>query len=188
MVGTDPSGGRTGGVFLLWDNRDMGLTRAEAIARVSLWCDATSYPEVSTTDIGTVVDQFDRFASWAASTAYAVGDRIVPTTPNGRVYEARRAGTSGTTEPDWPTAPWTQYQGWCYSDGPSDPQLLWVDAGPANVERYDVRSAARQVWLIKASRVVGEIDAKDGSADVKLSQLRAHCLEQAEKFRPVVIV
>lgn len=166
----------------------MGLTRAEAIARVSLWCDATSYPEVSTTDIGTVVDQFDRFASWAASTAYAVGDRIVPTTPNGRVYEARRAGTSGTTEPDWPTAPWTQYQGWCYSDGPSDPQLLWVDAGPANVERYDVRSAARQVWLIKASRVVGEIDAKDGSADVKLSQLRAHCLEQAEKFRPVVIV
>lgn len=172
----------------MWDNRDMGLTRAEAIARVSLWCDATAYPEVSTTDIGTVVDQFSRFSSWAASTAYAVGDRIVPTTPNGRVYEARRAGTSDTTEPDWPTAPWTQYQGWVYSEGTSDPELMWVDAGPANVERYDVRSAARQVWLIKASRVVGEIDAKDGSADVKLSQLRTHCLEQAEKFRPMVIV
>jgi hypothetical protein len=166
----------------------MGLTRAEAIARVSLWCDATAYPEVSTTDIGTVVDQFSRFSSWTASTAYAVGDRIVPTTPNGRVYEARRAGTSDTTEPDWPTAPWTQYQGWIYSEGTSDPELMWVDAGPANVERYDVRSAARQVWLIKASRVVGEIDSKDGSADVKLSQLRTHCLEQAEKFRPMVIV
>jgi len=172
----------------LWDNRDMGLTRAEAIARVSLWCDATAYPEVSTTDIGTVVDQFSRFSTWTASTAYAVGDRIVPTTPNGRVYEARRAGTSDITEPDWPTGPWNQYQGWSYSDGTSDPQLLWVDAGPANVERYDVRSAARQVWLIKASRVVGEIDSKDGSADVKLSQLRTHCLEQAEKFRPMVIV
>ena len=166
----------------------MGLTRAEAIARVSLWCDATAYPEVSTTDIGTVVDQFSRFSSWTASTAYAVGDRIVPTTPNGRVYEARRAGTSDTTEPDWPTAPWTQYQGWIYSEGTSDPELMWVDTGPANVERYDVRSAARQVWLIKASRVVGEIDSKDGSADVKLSQLRTHCLEQAEKFRPMVIV
>mgnify|MGYP002142882647 FL=1 len=166
----------------------MGLTRAEAIARVSLWCDATAYPEVSTTDIGTVVDQFSRFSSWTASTAYAVGDRIVPTTPNGRVYEARRAGTSDTTEPGWPTAPWSQYQGWVYSEGTSDPELMWVDAGPANVERYDVRSAARQVWLIKASRVVGEIDAKDGSADVKLSQLRTHCLEQAEKFRPMVIV
>lgn len=166
----------------------MALSRADAIARVSLWCDATSYPEVSTTDIGTVVDQFDRFATWTASTAYAVGDRIIPTTANGRVYEARRAGTSDSTEPEWPTWPGSQYQGWCVSDGPSDPQLLWVDAGPANVERYDVRSAARQVWLIKASRVAGEIDSKDGSADVKLSQLRTHCLEQAEKFRPLVIV
>lgn len=166
----------------------MALSRADAIARVSLWCDATSYPEVSTTDIGTIVDQFDRFATWTASTAYAVGDRIIPTTANGRVYEARRAGTSDSTEPEWPTWPGSQYQGWATSDGPSDPQLLWVDAGPANVERYDVRSAARQVWLIKASRVAGEIDSKDGSADVKLSQLRTHCLEQAEKFRPLVIV
>jgi len=143
----------------------MALSRADAIARVSLWCDATSYPEVSTTDIGTVVDQFDRFAAWTA----------------------RRAGTSGTTEPEWPTWPGSQYQGWCVSDGTSDPELLWVDAGPANVERYDVRSAARQVWLIKASRVAGEIDSKDGAADLKLSQLRTHCLEQAEKFRPMVI-
>lgn len=165
----------------------MALSRADAIARVSLWCDATSYPEVSTTDIGTVVDQFDRFTTWTASTAYAVGDRIIPTTANGRVYEARRAGTSDTTEPEWPTWPGSQYQGWCVSDGTSDPELLWVDAGPANVERYDVRSAARQVWLIKASRVAGEIDSKDGAADLKLSQLRTHCLEQAEKFRPMVI-
>lgn len=165
----------------------MALSRADAIARVSLWCDATSYPEVSTTDIGTVVDQFDRFAAWTASTAYAVGDRIIPTTANGRVYEARRAGTSDTTEPEWPTWPGSQYQGWCVSDGTSDPELLWVDVGPANVERYDVRSAARQVWLIKASRVAGEIDSKDGAADLKLSQLRTHCLEQAEKFRPMVI-
>jgi hypothetical protein len=35
--------------------------------------------------------------------------------------------------------------------------------------------------------VAGEIDSKDGAADLKLSQLRTHCLEQAEKFRPMVI-
>jgi hypothetical protein len=166
----------------------MGLTRSEAIARVSLWCDATAYPEVSTTDIGTVVDQFERFSSWTAATAYSVGSRVVPTTPNGRVYECRTAGTTASTEPDWPTAPGNLFQGWAYSEGPSDPQLLWVDVGPAHVERYDVRSAARQVWLIKASRVAGEIDAKDGAQDVKLSQLRTHCLGQAEVFRPLVII
>ena len=65
---------------------------------------------------------------------------------------------------------------------------MWVDYGPAQVERYDVRSATRQVWLIKASRVTSEIDSKDGAMDVKLSQLRTHCLDQAEKFRPLVII
>ena len=166
----------------------MALTRPDAIARVSLWCDATSYPEVSTTDIGTVVDQFDRFSTWTAATSYAVGDQVVPTTPNGRVYRCRVAGTSGATEPGFPDYPYAQFVGAAWTDGTSDPVLLWVDAGPANVERYDVRSAARQVWLIKASRVTAEIDAKDGTSDVKLSQLRSACLEMAEKFRPLVIV
>lgn len=166
----------------------MPLSRTDAIARVSLWADTLSYPEVSSDDIGTVVDQFSRFTTWAASTAYAVGDRVVGTTPNGRVYECRRAGTSGATEPDWPTAPYNQYIGWPTTDGSSNPDLMWVDYGPAQVERYDVRSATRQVWLIKASRVTSEIDSKDGAMDVKLSQLRTHCLQQAEKFRPLVII
>jgi len=41
--------------------------------------------------------------TWAASTAYAVGDKVVPTTKNGNIYECTTAGTSGTTEPTWPT-------------------------------------------------------------------------------------
>lgn len=165
----------------------MAMSRDQAIATVSLWVDSGSYPELTTDELGDLVDRFDRFSTWTASTAYSVGDRIIPTTANGRVYEARRAGTTASTEPDWPTWPGNQYQGWCVSEGPSDPQLLWVDAGPANVERYDVRSAARQGWMIKASRVATEIDSKDGAADVKLSQLRANCLEMAEKYRPLVI-
>lgn len=165
----------------------MGMTRADAIALVSLWCDAQTYPEISTTDIGTVVDQFDRFTPWTATTTYAVGDRIVPTTPNGRIYEARRAGTSGGTEPQWPTSPWLQFTGFGISDGTSDPQLLWADMGPAHVERYDVRSAARQCWLIKASRVAGEIDSKDGTSDVRLSELHAHCMAMSGTFRPLVV-
>ena len=165
----------------------MALTRALAIARVSLMADATSYPEVSTTDIGTILDTFQRFATWAAATSYAVGDRIVPTTPNGRVYECRVAGTSSATEPDFPTALVGQYKGWWITEGASDPVLTWVDAGPANVETYDVRSTVREVWLIKAARVAGEIDAKEGASDVKLSQLHGHCLAMAARFRPMVI-
>lgn len=40
---------------------------------------------------------------WAASTAYASGDYVIPTTPNGRLYKCTTAGTSGASEPTWPT-------------------------------------------------------------------------------------
>jgi hypothetical protein len=62
---------------------------------------------------------------------------------------------------------------------------MWVDMGSINVERYDVRTATRQAWLIKASRVAADIDAKEGNSDVKLSQLMQHCLTMAERYRPV---
>ena len=162
------------------------MTRAEAIAQVSLFVDAQSYPQMSTTDIGSILDSLSRFSTWTASTAYSVGDRVVPTTPNGRVYECRVAGTSATTEPEWAEYPGGQWKGWSVLDGTSDPVLMWVDMGPANVERYDVRTATRQAWFIKASRCASDIDAKEGTSDVKLSQLKAHCIEMAEKYRPVV--
>ena len=59
--------------------------------------------------------------------------------------------------------------------------------GPANVEPYDVRTATRAVWLLKAGLVATEIDAKDGPSDVKLSQLQHQFLTMADRFRPVSI-
>lgn len=41
--------------------------------------------------------------AWAASTAYSIGAIHRPTTANGTVYTVITAGTSGGTEPSWPT-------------------------------------------------------------------------------------
>ncbi|ROL55630.1 hypothetical protein D9V84_11270, partial [Bacteroidetes/Chlorobi group bacterium Naka2016] len=41
--------------------------------------------------------------NWAASTAYSVGNIVKPTTATGYWYKCTTAGTSGTTEPTWPT-------------------------------------------------------------------------------------
>lgn len=41
--------------------------------------------------------------TWAATTAYALGNRVVPTTANGFYYECTTAGTSAATQPTWPT-------------------------------------------------------------------------------------
>jgi hypothetical protein len=43
------------------------------------------------------------YNQWKASTAYVVGDYIVPTTANGRCYRCKTAGTSGATQPTWGT-------------------------------------------------------------------------------------
>lgn len=46
----------------------------------------------------------DAVDDWATATAYVVGDRVEPTTPNTFVYECTTAGTShASTEPTWPT-------------------------------------------------------------------------------------
>ncbi|AZO95287.1 hypothetical protein [Halocella sp. SP3-1] len=40
---------------------------------------------------------------WAASTAYSVGDYVIPTTATGHIYLCTTAGTSDSAEPSWPT-------------------------------------------------------------------------------------
>jgi hypothetical protein len=47
------------------------------------------------------IDPADR--TWAASTAYVVGDTLSPVTPNGFKYICTTAGTSAGSEPTWPT-------------------------------------------------------------------------------------
>jgi hypothetical protein len=45
----------------------------------------------------------DILPNWEPETAYDVGDRVQPTTPNGYVYECTSAGTTNNTEPTFPT-------------------------------------------------------------------------------------
>lgn len=55
---------------------------------------------------GDVTDQPSAPATataWLATTAYVLGDWVEPTTPNGFVYKCTAAGTSGGSEPTWPT-------------------------------------------------------------------------------------
>lgn len=54
--------------------------------------------------------QYD--VNWAASTAYTYADRARPTTGNGFTYKLVAPGTSGSTEPAWPTI-----EGYTITDG-----------------------------------------------------------------------
>lgn len=77
----------------------------------------------------------------ATSTAYAVGDFVVPATPNGRYYMAVVAGTSGGSAPTWPT------DGTTVTDG----GVTWRDMGTilrvVNTD-YRVDAASGRIYII----------------------------------------
>lgn len=71
--------------------------------------------------------------TWAASTAYTTGDVVRPTTGNGHLYRCIVAGTSGGTEPSWPTVS---------GDTVTDGTVKWAECG-FGIVQYD---AADTVW------------------------------------------
>lgn len=71
--------------------------------------------------------------AWAASTAYAVGDVVRPTVATGHCYRCIVAGTSGATEPTWPTV-----NGQNVTDG----TVTWDEIGAG----YVVIDAADTIW------------------------------------------
>lgn len=58
-------------------------------------------------------------SSWTASTAVPLGQPAVPTTSNGHLYQCTTAGTTGSTQPTWPTG------GGTVTDG----TVVWTDLG-----------------------------------------------------------
>ncbi len=69
--------------------------------------------------------------AWSGSTAYGLGDVVVPTSPNGHSYRVVTAGTSSGSEPTWPTGggsvtdggvTWQDYSGYL-------PELIAPDDG-----------------------------------------------------------
>lgn len=62
---------------------------------------------------------------WAASTAYASGDYVIPTTfdsisgQQGKIFKCTTAGTSGASQPTWPTS-----EGGTVTDG----TITWTEA------------------------------------------------------------
>jgi len=58
---------------------------------------------------------------WQATFAYTSGDTVLPTTPNGRMYRCSTSGTSGGSQPTWPTTP-----GGTVADG----SAVWTEMTP----------------------------------------------------------
>lgn len=75
-----------------------------------------------------IADDSPRSATtWAASRAYNYGDFVVPTVASGRKYVCYSPGTSGGSQPGWPTT---------FGSYVSDGSVLWVCAGAERPGSY----------------------------------------------------
>lgn len=82
--------------------------------------DGTYALDLGESAVAVMVLAFDDYgAEHATSTAYSVGDKVFPATPNAHWYEATVAGTSATSAPIWPT------DGSTVTDG----GVTWQDMG-----------------------------------------------------------
>ena len=71
-------------------------------------------------------------AAWAQARTYSAGTLVTPTSANGHTYRATTSGTSGTSEPAWPTG-----AGATIVENGATPPITWQENGGAVYEQPD---------------------------------------------------
>jgi hypothetical protein len=149
---------------------------ATARARLERMVQKDVAPTLSATEIDDLMlmarrndaDGYAPYSTWAASTVYTVNAARVPSVNNGHYYTVTTAGTSGATEPTWPTA----------SAGTVvDGTVTWTERGAYLwTGTWDLRAAAAEGWRWKAAKLVSEYDvAAGGGTNFLRDQKFKHC-------------
>jgi hypothetical protein len=115
---------------------DPNVTFSSTVNTQSGWTCTTPTPGQSGT-ITCTNSSFARTRFWAASETVVLNEVRFPTTPNGHLYKCTTAGTTGSTEPTWPTGP-----GATVTDG----GVVWTEVGADNFWFTAQVSPAATLW------------------------------------------
>lgn len=118
--------------------------------RLRSMVEADRDPELSNAEIQMLLEDYSipsEWSTWAASTAYVVGQRVVPYPGNNNVYIVTVAGTSGATQPVFPTVPLSTI---------TDGGVTWRQ--DSLTRSYDFNRAAAQGWRLKMGKVANRYD------------------------------
>jgi len=154
--------------------------REAARAELITYGQVNASPTLGDIEVETILDNHLLATTWVASTAYVVGDIVHPTVRNGHRYRCVVAGTSGTTEPTWRLR-----QAVKFTEGASDPLLMWIEDGPEFRQIYDIRSAIHAAWIAKAGVAALSVDMQGANGRVYASQVYDHCIKMADRFGPL---
>jgi hypothetical protein len=135
---------------------------------------ATIDPVLTNDEIDTLLAQHayaTAFATWKATTAYVVGDTVIPSPRNGHYYKVTVAGTSGASQPAFPTT-----SGGTVTDG----GVTWAEV--ATTPAYNLNRAAADGWRWKAAKVANRYTMSDATQRLNRSDLTKHCLLMARQY------
>lgn len=178
----------------LWveDVASLSAAEQEALDMLVIMVEANTCPtldyDTATSELRVILAKHKRASVWTTNTAYQIGDRIVPTAANRNgcryiAIEYRTTGTdqtTGTTEPIWSTTRNARI---------TDDQIVWQEDGfDWNGELWDLTAAARDGWLLKASKASLTSDVVRGELEIKSSQLFDHCIAMSQKYQPVYFI
>jgi hypothetical protein len=134
------------------DSDDYKTAFAEVVRRVRADDDPVlTYGNGVTPDVNQELDailespEVKRAATWAAGTAYDVGDVVMPNPRDGHRYRCSKGGTSGNAQPTFNNSSGSLT---------SDNTCGWTEAGPQLPNIYDIRRAcylALDLKVMKAS-------------------------------------
>jgi hypothetical protein len=158
-------------------DEDLAMTRLKAMVQDEV-C-----PTLNPDELQLLLDGAKRAAIWTASTAFSIGDVVIPTTNNrnGHRYVCIAFDGSGvssaTTEPTWSS---------CRDATITDGNITWQEDG-REFDLWDLRRAAYDGWDMKMSKASPYEDFKQGDQSFSDSQLFEHCKKKRDSFVPVMV-
>lgn len=151
------------------------MTQSEALQKLSRLVDPAGAFAIPDHVLQDALEDRKRFTVHAVSTAYSVGERVISSPFNGRLYRCRVAGTSSSTAPDWPT----KVRSYTIEDGDT---LEWEDIGPTRNEQWDFTGAAYDVCMAMARMQAMQTDVTDNGVTIKRSQKLTNWMAIAAPF------
>ena|SRR6476620_1051523 len=149
----------------------------KAVEIVAVQACACDPPELSQGELEGVVKDAQIATTWKPDTAYGQGDQVVPTIPNGHLYQCTVAGTSGSTEPAW-----NQFFGTTTTDN----TVTWLEAGLVK-GYFDLDRATSNAWMLKAGKAAPLVQNSSAGQSLASQQLFTHCRQMARDWEPTEV-
>lgn len=158
--------------------RTLNNDREDALVKLRRNIQPDAQPSLTNDEVEALLDENQLANFWAANTEYVVNDVVMSATPNGHRYRCIIAGTSGATEPIWPTDDRAKI-------GDGSTRLQWKEDGPDYSNIFDIRAASYAGCKLHQQKAAPLHDIRSSASDYSHSQVFAHWGEMAKQFKSV---